>query len=190
MGGNDRYSNHSFVLIGNAIHPSFQFYIGLPNFVSKLSDAASKVADLVGPEPALLSCLRAQIETHRGNILTATEREEVLTIQLPAGDDASQSEREPVTIREEKSSVTVVEGSSPVVEVEGGDQFFIPCSTSPDSKTPLGHSGINADPVSQESTDSLGATVKMTSTVPTSPAAPSCCSSDNTQFLARSPVYA
>lgn len=157
--------------------------------MSKLGDAASRVADLVGPEPILLSCLRAQMENHRSNILTAVETKERLTVQLPADGEAT-SPREPVTIQEEKTTLTIVEETPADSKVNEKDQFR-PCPTSSDSEIPLDPSSLNLNPVSQESSDSPEATVKMTFTVPNSPTAPASTYSDSTQFLASpSPVYA
>lgn len=85
--------------------------------MSKLSEAASQVTNLVGPEPALMHCLRAQMEAHRENVVTSVEIEE-FTMELPAGDALTLS-RQPTIIQEEISSVTIVEETSTPTE---GDQ--------------------------------------------------------------------
>ena len=87
--------------------------------MSKLSEAASQVTDLNGPEPALMHCLRAQIEANRGNVVTSVDIEEMITIELPAGDEMTSS-RQPVKLQEEISSVTIVEETSTLTE---GDQL-------------------------------------------------------------------
>ena len=86
--------------------------------MSKLSEAASQVTNLVGPEPALMHCLRAQMEAHRENVVTSVEIEELFTMELPAGDALTLS-RQPTIIQEEISSVTIVEETSTPTE---GDQ--------------------------------------------------------------------
>ena len=42
-------------------------HAGLPNFVSKLQEAALRVSDLMGPEPAILSRLRQQLASKETN---------------------------------------------------------------------------------------------------------------------------
>lgn len=206
-------------------------FSGLPNFVGKLSEAASQVTDLDSPEPALMHCLRAQIEANRGNVVTSVDIEEMITIELPSGDEMTSS-GQPVKIQEEISSVTIVEATSTLTE---GDQLPEPVTTQGEISSPViveaestsaekqNQSSILSGPlqsptsrdskmtadladtnVNRESTDSQGETVKMTPTPSVSPtvndspsisnspvsstASNSC--SDNTQFLARSPVYA
>lgn len=209
-------------------------FSGLPNFVGKLSEAASQVTDLDSPEPALMHCLRAQIEANRGNVVTSVDIGEMITIELPSGDEMSSS-GQPVKIQEEISSVTIVEATSTLTEEDL--KLPEPVTTQGDISSPViveaestsaekqNQSSILSGPlqsptsrdskmtadladtnVNQESTDSQGETVKMTPTLtpPVSPAvndspsisnspvsstAPNSCS-DNTQFLARSPVYA
>lgn len=156
---------------------------GLPNFVSKLQEAAARVAGLVESEPTLMRCLRAQMESHRGTILTAIETDESFTVQLPTVDSATMStSQEPVTIHEEKSSLTIVEEAP----TEGQDQISVPSSTSPATLIESSTPSMNADVVSQESSDFSEATsVKMAPNVTSSS-----CSDNTQQFLARSPVYA
>jgi hypothetical protein len=209
-------------------------FSGLPNFVGKLSEAASQVTDLDSPEPALMHCLRAQIEANRGNVVTSVDIEEMITIELPSGDEMTSS-GQPVKIQEEISSVTIVEATSTLTEEDL--KLPEPVTTQGDISSPViveaestsaekqNQSSILSGPlqsptsrdskmtadladtnVNQESTDSQGETVEMTPTPtpPVSPAvndspsisnspvsstAPNSCS-DNTQFLARSPVYA
>lgn len=160
---------------------------GLPSFVTKLQEAAARVAELSESEPTLMRCLRTQMESHRGSILTAIETEESLTVQLPTAESGTMSSgQEPVTVQEEKSSLTIVEGGP--ASTEGQDQISVPSSPSPDPLIESSRPSMNADPVSQESNDfSEATTVKVTSI--NVPSNPNSCS-DNTQFLARSPVYA
>lgn len=167
--------------------------------MSKLSEAASQVTDLVGPEPALMHCLRAQMEAHRGNVVTSVEIEELFTIELPTG-DALTSPRQPAKIQEEISSVTIVEGTSTSTE---GDQLQeqvttqeeisssiiveaestatekpgqvstldvpLQCPTSTDSKMDRDQASMN---VNREATNSQDETVKISPTPPVSPSTP------------------
>ena len=144
---------------------------GLPNFVGKLHDAASKVTGLSSEsEPALLRCLRQQLETKRENILTAVETEKEV------GDGVTQPHQDEttlLTIVEDKKTDSAT--SAPVADVDP-----------PLSQGSNGQS--REDPVK----------VKVPLPVPDNSAAPapsSACSnvtscSDNAQFLSSQPVYA
>ncbi|KAK4025984.1 hypothetical protein OUZ56_015013 [Daphnia magna] len=95
---------------------------GLPNFVGKLHDAAGRVTDLMGPEPALMHCLRAQMDAHRGDVVTSIEIEDSLTVQLPSEDQATLTgQQDSSIIQEEISSLTTVEGASNLTK-EGDKQ--------------------------------------------------------------------
>lgn len=157
--------------------------------MTKLREAAGKVVDLIEPEPALMRCLRAQMVSHRGTVVEAVETEQSLTVQLASPLSAGQA---PVTIHEENSSLVVTEESTTMTEEKVHDQVSVP-STSHDSEIRLNTSNpssVNADSVSHETTDiSSESTVKMTSAIPSGQNAPNSCN-DNTQFLARNPVYA
>ncbi|KAI9563230.1 hypothetical protein GHT06_010688 [Daphnia sinensis] len=194
---------------------------GLPNFVGKLHDAAGKVTDLAGPEPALMHCLRAQMDAHRGEMVTSIEIEDSVTVQLSSEDQAT-GQQNSSTIQQEIVSLTIVEGASnPKKEGDQKNQEEASCvvqakSTSAEDVTSASRMPSTASPVSSfpssasnsnpvdfkinsEGPASLGDTVKTTLPASANPTAatstsPPCSTasnscSDNTQFLARSPVY-
>lgn len=90
--------------------------------MGKLHDAAGRVTDLMGPEPALMHCLRAQMDAHRGDVVTSIEIEDSLTVQLPSEDQATLTgQQDSSIIQEEISSLTIVEGASNLTK-EGDQQ--------------------------------------------------------------------
>ncbi|XP_057367632.1 uncharacterized protein LOC130688653 [Daphnia carinata] len=180
---------------------------GLPNFVGKLHDAAGRVTDLAGPEPALMHCLRAQMDAHRRDVITSIEIEDTLTVQLPSEDEAtSTGQQDSSTVQEEIFSLTVVEGA-PNLKNEGDQQknpqeeassivqaeSTLAEDITPANRTPPTASSVsslpslvtNSDPVNSQGSASLGDAVKTTPpasaspTAPTSSASPSCSTASN-----------
>ena len=151
--------------------------------MGKLRDAASRVAGLTPEsEPALLHCLRQQLETGRANVLTAVERREEF------GDGVTQPHQE-----ETSTLLTVVDDtetdSHPTPTAPPDD-------TEADVDPPLSQ---ESDRQSREaSTDrvplpvpSSPSTITPASAQTTSTATNVTPSSDNTQFLSSSQtVYA
>lgn len=168
---------------------------GLPSFVNKLSDATSKVSELVGPEPTLLQCFRAQLHMHRGNVITTTEKEESFTV--PTGDDSTEVEQQG-TVTIDDFSVTIVEGPTSTPEDEQ-TQSCIPSGESSEPESDPSSPYVNADPVSPISSALPGSSTssnssnnnnsKGTPPFPNNSTTSGSCG-DNSQFLARNPVYA
>jgi len=156
---------------------------GLPSFVGKLRDAASRVAGLTPEsEPALLHCLRQQLETGRANVLTAVERREEF------GDGVTQPHQE-----ETSTLLTVVDDtetdSHPTPTAPPDDteaDVDPPLSQEPDRQSREASTDRVPLPVPSSPSTTTPASAQTTST-----ATNVTPSSDNTQFLSSSQtVYA
>ena len=172
---------------GMTIIPIHLCLTGLPNFVSKLQDAAGKVSDLVGPEPALLRCLRSQIEAHCGSV-TTTITEDFLEVQLSPKGLAHSSEKDSITVHDENCLVSVVEDASSPIKAEAGDEINV-SQSSLVSDIHIGGPNQNENGT-VSSQDVSDPTVKITSTPSSCATTSASTSNENAQFLSRNPVYA